>query len=77
MFDPQVFKLDGQVAVVTGAAAGIGRAIACTFAAAGAAVTVSDRDAPASAALVDEIVASGGKAISVPCEGSGRTRRGR
>ncbi len=68
MFDPNDFRLDGQVAVVTGAAAGIGRAIAETFAAAGAAVVVSDRNAESAAGVAEAIVKRGGKAVSVPCD---------
>ena len=47
--------LGGQVAIVTGAAHGIGRAIARTLAAHGAAVTVTDL--PAESALLDSLVA--------------------
>jgi NAD(P)-dependent dehydrogenase (short-subunit alcohol dehydrogenase family) len=45
-----MFRLDGQTALVTGAAAGIGAAIARVFHRAGATVILSDRDAAAGAA---------------------------
>jgi 3-oxoacyl-[acyl-carrier protein] reductase len=59
-------KLDGRVALVTGAARGIGRAIALRLAAMGAAVVVNDL-APEEAigAVVAEIEAAGGKALGV------------
>lgn len=68
MFDPSNFRIDGQVAVITGAGAGIGRAIAETFGAAGAAIVVSDRDVAAAVAVAEAIVKAGGKAVSVPCD---------
>lgn len=68
MFDPADFRLDGQVAVVTGAGAGIGRAIAVTFAAAGAGVVASDLDAGAARAVADGIVARGGQALGMVCD---------
>ncbi len=68
MYDPKDFTLDGQVAVVTGAGAGIGRAIAETFAAAGAAVMVSDLKAETAQNVVSEIKANGGKAAALACD---------
>jgi 7-alpha-hydroxysteroid dehydrogenase len=63
-----MINLGGQVAIVTGAGAGIGRAIAETFAAAGASVMVSDRTAETAAKVADGIKAAGGKAISTACD---------
>ncbi len=67
MFNPQNFRLDGQVALVTGAGAGIGRAIAEMFAGAGAAVVVSDLKQEAAGSVADRIVGAGGKAVGVAC----------
>ncbi|MFN3890635.1 MAG: 7-alpha-hydroxysteroid dehydrogenase [Beijerinckiaceae bacterium] len=67
MFDPADFRLDGAVALVTGAGAGIGRAIAETFAGAGAAVVVTDITEEAAAAVAASIVQSGGRAVARAC----------
>lgn len=55
-------RLAGKIAIVTGAAAGIGRAIALTMAAEGASVLVADRDAANGARVAAEINAEGGQA---------------
>ncbi len=59
------FRLDGRVAIVTGASKGIGAAIARTLAEAGASVVVSSRKQGAVDAVASDIEASGGRAIAV------------
>lgn len=64
MYDPQNFRLDGQVALITGAGAGIGRAIA----GAGASVMVTDLDAERAGRVADDIGKTGARAASVACD---------
>ena len=60
--------LSGQVALVTGASQGLGRAIAETLAAAGAHVALVARSVDKLAAVADGIRAAGGKADAFPCD---------
>jgi NAD(P)-dependent dehydrogenase (short-subunit alcohol dehydrogenase family) len=55
----------GRVAVVTGAASGIGRALAEAFAAAGSAVVVADLDGAEAEVVASGIQAAGGEAAAV------------
>ncbi len=66
-------RLTGKVAVITGAASGIGRQIARTFAAAGAKVVIADLDAERARATAAEIDREGTQAIAVAMDVTSET----
>jgi NAD(P)-dependent dehydrogenase (short-subunit alcohol dehydrogenase family) len=58
----------GKVVVITGAAGGLGRALAHAFAAAGARIAVLDRDAAGAEALAAELRSQGRQALELGCD---------
>lgn len=58
-------ELSGRSAVVTGAASGIGRALAVRFAAAGMRVVMADVEEPALEAAADELAAGGAEVLPI------------
>jgi 7-alpha-hydroxysteroid dehydrogenase len=64
----ELFRLDGKVAVVTGAGHGIGRAIALAFAEAGAHVVVAARTEAAIEETAAQVRALGREGLAVRCD---------
>ncbi len=64
----EIGKLDGQVAVITGASKGIGKAIAFAFAEAGAKVVLAARTAETLEQVAAEIRGTGADALAVPTD---------
>jgi len=65
---PEMFRLDGRVAVVTGGPGLLGKEFCNTLAEAGAAVVVVDINAQAAQALASQIVQAGHQALAAPTD---------
>lgn len=62
------YNFEGNVALVTGAGAGMGRAAAQAYAEAGAAVVLADRQLEAAQKVADELAAAGHKVLAIGCD---------
>ncbi len=69
----QLFDLTGKGAIVTGAAMGLGQAIALRLAEAGAGVMITDIDQEGTSQTVEQIRSSGGKAESIYADAASAT----
>jgi acetoin reductase-like protein len=58
-------RLNGKIAIVTGGAQGMGRAISLRYAREGASVVVADMNIEGARTVADEITSAGGKAVGV------------
>ncbi len=65
-------KLDGKVAIITGAGRGIGRAAAIALAKEGAAIVVAEINGETGDSTAKEIKALGGRALAITCDVSKR-----
>lgn len=71
MIDP--FRLDGRVALVTGATGGIGAATVALFAQAGATLVLTSNEAEKCAAMAADLRAAGTTAYAIPADLSDQT----
>jgi NAD(P)-dependent dehydrogenase (short-subunit alcohol dehydrogenase family) len=65
---PDLFRLDGRVAIVTGGGRGLGEHMARGLAEAGAAVVLCSRKREACEVVAGEIAAGGGRALALGCD---------
>ena len=62
-----MFDLKNKVAIITGSTRGIGKAVARSYAEAGARVVISSRNADACKSVAGEFTEAGLQAVDIPC----------